>query len=211
LNQAIQQTLHEGGLTLWVLLVLAVAIYAILFKVWRMISSTRHAVSEKEWVWTTLTENAAASKNEPLTHREVERSYAAFELDQMGSVERRIPFLAVLISSAPLLGLLGTVAGMLITFTGMAKGNGAPIDTISIGISKALVTTQAGLVIAIPAAFLLALLKRKTETTHLELQKQLHTRLAENSKLQTPNSKLQTPNSKLQTPNSKLQTPNSKF
>jgi biopolymer transport protein ExbB len=179
LKQAIQQTLYEGGLTLWALLVLAVAIYAILFKVWRMLSSTRNAVSEKKWETPLLTKG---SKEDSPTPREVQRSYAAFELDQMASVERRLPFLTVLISSAPLLGLLGTVAGMLITFSGMASGNGAPIDTISIGISKALVTTQAGLVIAIPAAFLLALLKRQTETTHLELQKQLHTRLAENSK-----------------------------
>lgn len=184
MKQAIQQTLYEGGLTLWVLLVLAVAIYAILFKVWRMLLSTRNTVADNKWVTTTLTGIASASEVDSLTPREVERSYAAFELDQMASVERRIPFLAVLISSAPLLGLLGTVAGMLITFSGIATGNGALIDTISIGISKALVTTQAGLVIAIPAAFLLALLKRQTEITHLELQKQLHTRLALNSKLQ---------------------------
>ena len=72
---------------------------------------------------------------------------------------------------------------MLVTFYGMAAGNEAPIDTISTGISTALVTTQAGLVIAIPAAFLLALLKRQSETTHLKLQAQLHERLARNYKL----------------------------
>jgi biopolymer transport protein ExbB len=182
LKQAIQQTLHEGGLTLWALLVLAIAIYAILFKAWRMLSSTRYALAQKDWVKPTLVGDGSASKGITPTAREIQRSYAAFELDQMASVERRLPFLAVLISSAPLLGLLGTVAGMLITFSGMAAGNDAPIDTISTGISKALVTTQAGLVIAIPAAFLLALLQRKTETTHLELQKQLHTHLALNSK-----------------------------
>ena len=72
---------------------------------------------------------------------------------------------------------------MLVTFSGMAAGSDAPIDTISTGISTALVTTQAGLVIAIPAAFLLALLKRQSETTHLKLQAQLHERLAGNYKL----------------------------
>ena len=96
----------------------------------------------------------------------------------MAWVERRLPFLAILISSAPLLGLLGTVAGMLLTFSGMAAGNQAPIDTISTGISKALITTQAGLVIAIPAAFLLALLKRQAETTHLAMQRKLHETLS---------------------------------
>lgn len=179
---SIQLTLNEGGLTLWALLVLAIAIYAILFKVWRMLSSTRNAVARKAWATPTFVDKALPWQKQLPSPREIQRSYAAFELDQMARVERRLPFLAVLISSAPLLGLLGTVAGMLITFSGMAAGNDAPIDTISTGISKALVTTQAGLVIAIPAAFLLALLKRHTETTHLELQQQLHTRLAENSK-----------------------------
>lgn len=183
MKQAIQQILHEGGLTLWALLALAIAIYAILFKAWRMLSSTRCALAQKDWVKPTLAEDEPPSKDDAPTAREIQRSYAAFELDQMASVERRLPFLAVLISSAPLLGLLGTVAGMLITFSGMAAGNDAPIDTISTGISKALVTTQAGLVIAIPAAFLLAILQRHAETTHLELQKQLHTHLALNSKL----------------------------
>ena len=182
MKHAIQQTLHEGGLTLWALLVLTVAIYSILFKVWRMLSSTRNAVSEKKWATPTFVDKALPWERQLPTSREIQRSYASFELDQMARVERRLPFLAVLISSAPLLGLLGTVAGMLVTFAGMAAGNDAPIDTISSGISTALVTTEAGLVIAIPAAFILALLKRQTETTHLELQKQLHARLAQNSK-----------------------------
>jgi len=180
---AIQQTLHEGGLTLWALLVLAISIYAILFKVWRLLSSTRKLVDQQKWGELPAVDKALPWQRKSPTPREIQRAYATFELDEMAWIERRLPFLTVLISSAPLLGLLGTVAGMLITFSGMAAGNDAPIDTISTGISKALVTTQAGLVIAIPAAFLLALLKRQTETTHLQLQQQLHSRLAENSKL----------------------------
>ena len=168
---AIRQTLHEGGLTLYALLALAVAIYATLFIVWRHLHSTRKTVSQ---------EKIFAGTD---SKRQAHRTFAAYELDEMARVERRLPFLAILISIAPLLGLLGTVAGMLITFTGMASGNNAPIDTISTGISRALVTTQAGLVIAIPAAFLLALLKRQAETTHLELQRQLHTRLSQNPQL----------------------------
>ncbi|QTN33229.1 MotA/TolQ/ExbB proton channel family protein [Akkermansiaceae bacterium] len=164
MKTAIQQTLHEGGITLYALLALAIAIYATLYGVWRHLAASRK-----------LAFSDGASPAE--THRQ----YAACELDEMAWVERRLPFLAILISTAPLLGLLGTVAGMLITFSGMASGSNAPLDTISTGISRALVTTQAGLVIAIPAAFLLALLKRRAETTHLEMQRQLHTQLAANS------------------------------
>ncbi len=135
---AIQQTLYEGGLTLYALLVLAVAIYSTLFGVWRHLAATRKTIFDSSMF------DTAGSPSE--THR----AYAACELDEMAWVERRLPFLAILISTAPLLGLLGTVAGMLITFSGMASGNLAPIDTISTGISRALVTTQAGLVSRYP-------------------------------------------------------------
>lgn len=175
---AIQLTLNEGGVTLYALLALAVTIYAILFNVWRHLAATRNVVSEGKWLGKAPLASSLPWKGQAPSSREIQRTYASFELDEMAWVERRLPFLAVLVAAAPLLGLLGTVAGMLITFSGMAAGNQAPIDTISTGISKALVTTQAGLVIAIPAAFLLALLKRRTETTHLEMQRQLHNRLA---------------------------------
>lgn len=174
---AIQLTLTEGGLTLYALLALAIAIYATLFSVWRHLSSTRKTVAKKGWQTPSVTSTLPWNIANPCP-RETQRSYAAYELDEMAWVERRLPFLAILISSAPLLGLLGTVAGMLITFSGMAAGSNSPIDTISTGISRALITTQAGLVIAIPAAFLLALLKRQAETTHLQMQRQLHAKLS---------------------------------
>ena len=167
---SIQQILHEGGITLYALLALAVSIYATLYTTWSHLPSTMDDVSDDDL------------HGKAISSREAQRLHNARELDQMAWVKRRLPFLAILISSAPLLGLLGTVAGMLITFSGMASGNSAPIDTISTGISRALVTTQAGLVIAIPAAFLLALLKRRAETTYLSMQRQLHARLASSLK-----------------------------
>ena len=175
--------MREGGLTLYALLALAIAIYAILFGAWRHLATARKSIAAKKWLTTSTVGKALPWERKAPDPRELQRSFASFELDEMAWIERRIPFLAVLITAAPLLGLLGTVAGMLVTFSGMAAGSDAPIDTISTGISTALVTTQAGLVIAIPAAFLLALLKRQSETTHLELQTQLHERLAGNYKL----------------------------
>lgn len=166
MKNAILRTLDEGGLTLWALLVLAVMIYALVFGVWWRGRAIRRKVLASDWTGDT-------------SARDAERRFAAFELDEIAWVERRLPFLGVLIAAAPLLGLLGTVAGMLVSFDGLAGSTGGePIDTISAGISKALVTTQAGLVIAVPAAFLLALLKRQAESTHLELQRRLHHVLA---------------------------------
>jgi biopolymer transport protein ExbB/TolQ len=161
------------------LLVLAVMIYALVFGVWWRGMKIGRGVRAGDWLARLECGSGLASQAAMLGRRELEREFAAFELDELAWVERRIPFLTVLIAAAPLLGLLGTVAGMLISFDGLAGSmGGEPIDTISTGISKALVTTQAGLVIAVPAAFFLALLKRQAESTHLELQRQLHEQLA---------------------------------
>jgi len=64
--------------------------------------------------------------------------------------------LAALVSAAPLLGLLGTVLGMVETFSGVASRSGGSVDLVAGGISQALITTQIGLVAALPGTFGLA-------------------------------------------------------
>ena len=67
-------------------------------------------------------------------------------------IDRRITFLSLLVSTAPLAGLLGTVMGMLTTFRGLSTSSGGKtIDFVAGGNSEALITTQTGLIIAIPA------------------------------------------------------------
>ncbi len=66
----------------------------------------------------------------------------------------RKSLLQVLITAAPLLGLLGTVMGMLATFKGLNVSNGDTIDRVAAGISEAMITTETGLLIAIPASIL---------------------------------------------------------
>jgi biopolymer transport protein ExbB len=60
--------------------------------------------------------------------------------------------LAAMVAAAPLLGLLGTVSGMVKTFEGLAsKGNGESMGDLARGISQVLVATESGLAVAIPA------------------------------------------------------------
>ena len=74
-----------------------------------------------------------------------------------------LPFIAITSSSAPLLGLLGTVTGIMNTFTlKTVFGTGDP-KTLSTGISEALITTEFGLYVAIPSLLLYALLSRKAK------------------------------------------------
>ena len=77
--------------------------------------------------------------------------------------ERRLVYLNTLITTAPLLGLLGTVMGMLITFKGLSIGGGKLLDVVASGISEALITTEMGLLIAVPGYFLAYLIKRRKD------------------------------------------------
>ena len=78
--------------------------------------------------------------------------------------------IAVTAAVAPLLGLLGTVSGMIETFKMMTLfGSGDP-EVVSGGIAQALITTELGLVVAIPALVLNALLSRKTKAYYSQLE-----------------------------------------
>lgn len=82
-------------------------------------------------------------------------------LTEQGKQERFLSIIGVLASIAPLLGLLGTVTGMISTFRAITIfGTGDP-RMMSTGISEALVTTQAGLAIAIPLLLAHHFLKRR--------------------------------------------------
>jgi biopolymer transport protein ExbB len=86
-------------------------------------------------------------------------------------LERYLNIIAVTASVAPLLGLLGTVTGIIKTFNLMRIfGAGDPKPLIS-GISEALITTEIGLVLAIPALVIHALLSRKVSGVMAHLEK----------------------------------------
>ena len=97
----------------------------------------------------------------------------------------------ICVSAAPLVGLLGTVMGMLDTFGALAVGTGGDktMGLVAAGISEALITTETGLVIALPGLFFQYQLQRghdryKAFLAHLEtvcnqaLNRRLHPRAA---------------------------------
>lgn len=76
-------------------------------------------------------------------------------------LNRWLPFVAICASSAPLLGLLGTVTGIMNTFSLITVFGTGDVKTLSSGISEALITTEYGLIVAIPSLLLHAFLSRK--------------------------------------------------
>ena len=100
-------------------------------------------------------ENVTASKHLRSRFEEVEQSI-------IHKIDRKLIFLNTLVASAPLMGLLGTVIGMLGTFSAISSGGGSEtVDMVAAGISEALITTQTGLFIALPGIFLILVIRRQ--------------------------------------------------
>ncbi|HPF32897.1 MAG TPA: MotA/TolQ/ExbB proton channel family protein [Candidatus Sabulitectum sp.] len=93
-------------------------------------------------------------RTEPLNRDEVAILHGALEREaseDLAQRSRNIGFLATVTSVSPLLGLLGTVWGVLVSFIGMREAGIADISAVGSGVAAALTTTVAGLLAAIPA------------------------------------------------------------
>jgi biopolymer transport protein ExbB len=91
---------------------------------------------------------------------EIEGRFREVEAAKVPEVDRRLAFLSIVVVSAPLFGLLGTVLGMLLTFKAIGVGGSSTSEIIAKGISEALVATQTGMMVAIPGLLLAHIAKR---------------------------------------------------
>ena len=98
-----------------------------------------------------------------------EKSLQEALLREQPKLERRMGLLAAMGSIAPLLGLLGTVTGIITLFTVITEVGTNDARVLAGGISEALVTTETGLIIAIPVMILHGLLSEKIEKVTSEL------------------------------------------
>ncbi len=86
------------------------------------------------------------------------------KLKTLPDVNQRIALLTAVVTTTPLMGLLGTVIGMLTTFKGLAGSSGQTVDLVASGISEALITTQTGLMVAIPGyIFISEIIRRRNQ------------------------------------------------
>jgi len=90
-------------------------------------------------------------------------------------IDRHIAGIGVLAAVSPLLGLLGTVTGMITTFDVIALFGTGNARALAGGISEALITTQSGLLVAIPGIFAAALLALKARRLRQRLQESIIT------------------------------------
>ena len=92
---------------------------------------------------------------------------------QLMGLQRGLPALATIVAGAPLLGLLGTVIGMIKIFAVVATAGSSITEQLSSGISQALITTATGLVIAIPALFVHSYLESRALSILSDIEAQI--------------------------------------
>lgn len=96
------------------------------------------------------------------TSNHIRNRFEEIRQTMLHNIERRLTFLTTLVAAAPLMGLLGTVIGMLGTFAAISSGGGSETAAkVAEGISEALITTQTGLFIALPGLFLTLIIRRR--------------------------------------------------
>ena len=109
-----------------------------------------------------------ADKNMAEIEVGVNKSIADYSQHVIEALEKRLNLLTMIASVSPLLGMTGTVTGMISSFGSMSSGLDA--SQVSTGISEALVTTAAGLIVAIPAVIAYNIFTKKVDHVVLEIE-----------------------------------------
>ncbi|VAW88263.1 MotA/TolQ/ExbB proton channel family protein [hydrothermal vent metagenome] len=185
--------MNSGGPIMWVIFV--VACIAMALVVWealrgqRLIKSARqdyhHLRTDNRYLPISTGNISPVAQLLTATHwsdvqskEDMAREFNIHLAEITPKMEGSLATIAILASLLPMLGLLGTVTGMINVFEVIAlHGSGKP-DEMADGISQALLTTASGLIIAIPVIFMHHLLSRRVNAlmaiTHQAIQLILH-------------------------------------
>ena len=106
---------------------------------------------EMESITKSLPEGKPADADRALIVEEIERSLQITTQDEIGYMERYLAFLGTTGTVGPLLGLFGTVWGIMDAFYGIGLKGSGDIGALAPGLAEALINTTGGLFVAIPA------------------------------------------------------------
>lgn len=179
----LQELFHQGGSVLWVIGAMSVFAWSlVLWKFFELMGEHRKPVAWADEAIERLKTGhprAAAECCEdqdsslarvlrfalesPMIPNAFDRHFSPFLESEALRLNRSLPFIAVIAALLPLLGLLGTVIGMVNTFGAItAHGNSDPA-ALADGVSQALITTQAGLVTGLPILLLHGWMRSRVE------------------------------------------------
>jgi hypothetical protein len=141
---ALLQMIHRGGPVMYVILTVSVILYSKCFKVLLSLWRSQRLIESSHYSGAGGIARLRAEREE--IHENLRQQRLA-----MGSM----------IAAAPLLGLLGTVSGMVLTFESLSgHASDKTMEVLARGISEVLVATESGLVVAIPALFMVHIANR---------------------------------------------------
>lgn len=167
--------LTDGGILMLPLGLLAIAIYAIAFRLfYYFVEHSFYKIKREKLIEYLMNPIMATGELRQIidytqdpeieSKDELASRFAEISNAYLAHIDGRRVFLLTLVTIAPLMGLLGTVMGMLTTFSGLAVSvGGKTVDQIAAGISEALITTQTGLIIAIPGYVMASMILKRRD------------------------------------------------
>lgn len=157
-----QVFLESGGFALWAILILSLLMWVlILERYWYFRFIYPKQKKQIHQLWTVRCEHGS---------RTALRIRDGMLAELAGETQRFLNIIDALTQIMPMLGLLGTVAGMIQTFDVMAIFGGGNTRGMAGGISQALLTTMAGLVMALSGLYFNANLKHRTRQALAEAE-----------------------------------------
>ncbi|MEM7016440.1 MAG: MotA/TolQ/ExbB proton channel family protein [Pseudomonadota bacterium] len=182
----LEERIHQGGLPGYV--IIGVGIFGLFLGLWRLIvlwivgmrvnSQTRNLdnPSKGNPLGRVL---AVYQENKSVENEALELKLNEAILKEQPKLEFGIPFIKFIAAVAPLMGLLGTVTGMILTFQAITLfGTGDP-KMMAGGISQALITTVLGLVVAIPTLLMHTIVNSRSKRVQHILEEQSAGMIAE--------------------------------
>jgi len=168
LFESLQQFLYTGGDILWVILWTSICLWTLIVE--RLLYFNQ-AYPKKQDQWLSQWKNQA---NKQSRHALFIRDCIISEAKI--SMGKTVPIIKMLIALCPLLGLLGTVTGMIHVFDVMAVTGSGNARAMASGVSQATIPTMAGMVIAIAGLYFSKLIEQRVseETHHLTDLLQYH-------------------------------------
>ena len=186
-SPSLEERWHQGGLVGYI--ISGVGFFAFLLAVWRFIvlAGISSKVTSQLKSTTANTNNPLgrvlkiAEDNKGLDVETLELKLEEAVLKERPAIESGLNLLKIISMVAPLLGLLGTVTGMIITFQAITIFGAGDPKSMAGGISGALVTTVLGLIVAIPTVLMHTLVYGRAKRVLHVLEEQSMGLIAENS------------------------------
>lgn len=164
--------MHQGGPVMWLLLLFSIVAVAVMIDRWWVLRSAKINVNEflaklrkalivnkslrdgikicEQYKGPLASIMKAGLLKYGQPKEDIEKTIETAALHEMARLEKRLVILASVANVAPLLGFFGTVTGMIKSFEALAEQGLSNPGAVAAGISEALVTTAAGLAVAIP-------------------------------------------------------------